>query len=174
MSSPSSQITKSYVRSPQGGPKAGVPRTPWVPGTLAEVKHTGRGEGLPLTRREPERSPGAWGPPYGPPPSSRTPAPFQSKVGATGYLEQVPKPQGEGWREAAEISQGPRTPPREAGLGPQGPQSRGGLETRVPATVAASAGASAQTRNRLATACAPGLGALCRRPPSGFPPSQGA
>lgn len=67
-----------------------------------------------------------------------------------------------------------QTPPREAGLGPQGPQSRGGLETCSPATVTKSAGASAQMQNQLATACAPGHGALCRRPPEGFPPCQGA
>ncbi|XP_065775216.1 uncharacterized protein C10orf67 homolog, mitochondrial [Muntiacus reevesi] len=53
-------------------------------------------------------------------------------------------------------------------------ESRGGLETRAPTTAAVGAGASAQRQNQLAAACAPGHGALCRRPPEGFPPGQEA
>lgn len=67
-----------------------------------------------------------------------------------------------------------KTPPREARVDPQGPESSGGLEICAPATAAAGAGASAQRQNQLAAACAPTHGALCRRPPEGFPSGQGA
>lgn len=132
------------------------------------------GKGCLSLAGNPKFFPGASGPPHSPPPSSKAPAPLQSDVSATACLELVPTPQGKRWREAAGMSQGPRPPPGGARVDAQGSESRSGLETCALATAAAGADASAQRQNQLAAACAPGHGALCRRPPEGSPPGQGA